>query len=113
MDASQGTVCLVSDDSDFAKVILDIHHSGWKVAVVSSPNSWTLRRRSDYWMDWTEFCASLPGTGTAAPAYSFHGMEVLRDNVDISAHAVANSNRRVWRDMRSRDHRFRKTSDDN
>ncbi|CAE7890820.1 unnamed protein product [Symbiodinium sp. KB8] len=105
-ETSCGTVCIISDDSDFAKVILDVHHSGWKVAVASQPNSWTLRRRSDFWMDWTDFHASLPGAVCAEPGYILRDMESLRGNVDISAHAVANSDNRVRRDI-NRDQRGR------
>ncbi|CAE7227673.1 unnamed protein product [Symbiodinium sp. CCMP2592] len=107
-ETSCGTVCIISDDSDFAKVILDVHHSGWKVAVASQPNSWTLRRRSDFWMDWTDFHASLPGAVcTEDRGYCLSEMESLQGNVDISAHAVANGDNRVRRDI-NRDQRGHK-----
>eukprot|EP00434_Breviolum_minutum_P026552 symbB.v1.2.023472.t1/scaffold2148.1/size153101/10 len=55
--AHPGTICLISDDSDFRQVILDIHHSGWRCAVLSQEQSWTLRNRADRWFDWNDFCA--------------------------------------------------------
>ncbi|CAE7688346.1 unnamed protein product, partial [Symbiodinium pilosum] len=100
-DASCGTVCIISDDSDFGKVILNAHQCGWKVAVASRPNSWTLRSRSDVWIDWAELAEKMASQDAAGgPGYTLEVLESLRANVDISAHAIANDDTRIRRDMK-------------
>ncbi|CAK9053533.1 unnamed protein product [Durusdinium trenchii] len=51
--AEPDLVCLVSDDSDFRQIVLEIQRSGLRCAVLCGENSWTLRKRADLWLNWS------------------------------------------------------------
>ena len=44
-----GMLCLISDDSDFRQILLDVHHSGWSRSVCCNEGSFVLRKRADRW----------------------------------------------------------------
>eukprot|EP00435_Cladocopium_sp_Y103_P075491 s223_g58.t1 len=98
-----GTVCIVSDDSDFRQVILDIHHSGWRCAVLCQAQSWTLRKRADRWFDWNHFIKEA-ASQTDAPRWRIGRPKAL-PAVDLMAHQKAHKELRWSSDVNRQKYR--------